>query len=175
MKHWKCIIFLIAYGEMHDLLAWKRLASLIKLLRMDFMDLLHYLQILKMFYLSLYYFGKFMQNIYDKKWFWVLWEYCGYLVIETFYETTWKWTVYFKYINLWAFDMHLPLCHDIGDYPVCVMAHLCDHLVCVTTPPVWWPVCVMTSSVWQPCHVALGEVSGFEMVLDILWLTMNNM
>ena len=30
------IIFGKAYGEMHDLLAWKRLASLIKFLRMDF-------------------------------------------------------------------------------------------------------------------------------------------
>ena len=35
---------LIAYGELHDLLAKKRLASLIKFLRMRFMDLLHYLQ-----------------------------------------------------------------------------------------------------------------------------------
>ena len=54
---WKCIIFLVAYGEMHDLLAWKRLASLIKILRMCFMDSMHYLQILKMLYLSLYYLG----------------------------------------------------------------------------------------------------------------------
>ena len=30
------IIFGNAYGEMHDLVAWKRLASLIKFLRMDF-------------------------------------------------------------------------------------------------------------------------------------------
>ena len=43
MKHLKCIIFLIAYGEMHDL-AWKRKPSLIKFLRMNFIDLLHYLQ-----------------------------------------------------------------------------------------------------------------------------------
>ena len=38
---------LIAYGELHDLLAKKRLASLIKFLRMRMelhMDLLHYLQ-----------------------------------------------------------------------------------------------------------------------------------
>ena len=52
MKHLKCIIFLIAYGEMHDLLAWKRLVSLIKFLGMDFMDLLHYLQNIKMFILT---------------------------------------------------------------------------------------------------------------------------
>ena len=32
------IIFGNAYGEMHDLLAWKRVASLIKFLRMDFIS-----------------------------------------------------------------------------------------------------------------------------------------
>ena len=87
-----------------------------------------------------------MQNTYDKKWFWGPWEYYVYLVIEIFYETTWKWTIYFKYINLWAFDVDLSLCHDIGDYPVCVT----------------------TSFVWRLCHVTLGEVSGFDMILDIL-------
>ena len=35
---------LIAYEELHDLLTWKRLASLIKFLRMRSMDLLYYLQ-----------------------------------------------------------------------------------------------------------------------------------
>ena len=44
----KCIIFFIAYGEMHVLLAWKRLTSLIKFLRIDFVDLLYYLKDLKM-------------------------------------------------------------------------------------------------------------------------------
>ena len=38
---------------MHDLLAWKRLAYLIKFLRIDFMDLLNYLKDLKMVYLDL--------------------------------------------------------------------------------------------------------------------------
>ena len=45
--------FLLHMGEMHDLLAWKRLASLIKFLRIDFMDLLYYLKDLKMLYLDL--------------------------------------------------------------------------------------------------------------------------
>ena len=44
----KCIIVNIAYRKMHEYLAWKRKTSLIKFLRMDFMDLLHYLQNLKM-------------------------------------------------------------------------------------------------------------------------------
>ena len=68
MKHWKCKIFLIAYGEMHDLLAWKRLAYLIKFLRIDFMDLLNYLKDLKMVYLDLWYLGKLIKNLLDKKW-----------------------------------------------------------------------------------------------------------
>ena len=46
-------IFNIAYGEMHDLLDWKLYAFFIKFLGMDFMELLHYLQVLKMFYLDL--------------------------------------------------------------------------------------------------------------------------
>ena len=96
-----------------------------------------------------------MQNIYDKKWFWGLWEYCGYLVIEILYETTWKWTMYFKYINLWVFDVVLPLCYDIGDYSVFVMMSvwrpcLCDEHICVTTRLCEDPVCVMTKFVWRP-------------------------
>ena len=43
----KCIMFNIAYGEMREYLAWERKASLIKFLRMDFMNLLHYLLNLK--------------------------------------------------------------------------------------------------------------------------------
>ena len=42
---------------MYDLLAWKRLASLIKFLRMNFMDLLHYLQNINILYLDLCYLG----------------------------------------------------------------------------------------------------------------------
>ena len=58
------IIFGIAYGEMLDLLAWKRVASLIKFLRMDFMDLFYYLKDLKMLYLDLWYLEKFDTKIF---------------------------------------------------------------------------------------------------------------
>ena len=70
---------------------------------------------------------------YDKKWFWGLREYYGYLVIEIFYETTWKWTMYFKYINLWAFEVGLPWCYNIGDYLVFVMMFMWH----VITPSLW--------------------------------------
>ena len=48
-----CIIFGNVNGEIHDLLDWKWYASFIKFLRMDFMELLHYLQVLKLFYLDM--------------------------------------------------------------------------------------------------------------------------
>ena len=124
----KYIIFLIAYGEMHDLLAWKRLASLIKFLRMDFMDLLYYLKDLKMFYLDLWYLGKLIQNLLDKKWVWRLWEpskYIGYF--KDFCETTWNWTMFWFHVNCELF-IFLPLGCDMwlpGDYPARYYS-LCD-------------------------------------------------
>ena len=117
MKHWKCIIFIIAYGEMHDLLAWKRLASLIKFLRIDFMDLLYYLKDLKMLYLDLWYLGKLIQNLFDKEWVWRLWEPCEYIgYFKGFCETTWNWTVFWFHVN----------CELFMFYPWAVT---CDYLV----------------------------------------------
>ena len=40
----------------------------------------------------------------------------------------------FEYINLWAFDVGLPLCYDVGDYPVLVTTSLWH----VITPSSWW-------------------------------------
>ena len=40
--------------------------------------------------------------------------------------------------NLWAFDVGLPLCYDVGDYPVFVMTS-------------FW--CVTTSSLWQQARL----------------------
>ena len=51
----KCIIFGIAYGEMHEYVSWKRQASLI-----SFDNGFHGFMVL---------FEKLMQNIFDKKWF----------------------------------------------------------------------------------------------------------
>ena len=47
-------MFYIAYGEMHEYLAWKRKASL-NSLDNGFHSLWYYLEILKMFCLNLYY------------------------------------------------------------------------------------------------------------------------
>ena len=45
---------------------------------MDFMDLLHYLQNLKML-LSWLVIGKLIQYLLDKKWVWRFWERCEYI------------------------------------------------------------------------------------------------
>ena len=52
----KHIIFNIAFGEMHEYLAWKRKASL-NSFDNGFHHLWYYLEILKMLYLNLYYQG----------------------------------------------------------------------------------------------------------------------
>ena len=40
------------------------------------------------------------------------------LNVERSYQTTWKWTMYYYYINLWAIFVVLPLCRDNCDYTV---------------------------------------------------------
>ena len=87
---------LIAYRELHDLLERKRLASLIKFLRMRFMDLLHCLQkyIDALSWPIL--FGKLIQNLFDKKWVEGSENLVNILGIQIFYETTWKWIMYFE-------------------------------------------------------------------------------
>ena len=158
------------------MLAWKRLASLIEFLRMRFMDSLHYLQILKMLYLSLYYLGNLRKIFMSRN---SLEEFENIVVI-------WLLKYFMKLLGSELCILNTLTCELLTWFCHCAM-------ILVITPSVWRPtvcvtthylcddlVCVMTylcddSSMWQPCHVALGEVSGFEMVLDILWLTMNNM
>ena len=41
---------------------------------MDFMNSLDYLEILKMFSLSVFYLGNLIENLIDKEWFWKLWD-----------------------------------------------------------------------------------------------------
>ena len=96
---------------------------------MDFMDLWYYLEILKMFCLKLYYLGNWykifltrngfedFENIVD---IWLL-KYLMKLLGSKLYIL--------NTFNLWAFDVGLPLCYDIGDYPVfvtCDLTCLCD-------------------------------------------------
>ena len=77
---------LIAYGELHDLLARKILAFFIKFLRMRFMDLL--LQKYKDALSWPMLFGKLIQNLFDKKWVEGSENLVNILGIQMFYETT---------------------------------------------------------------------------------------
>ena len=135
----------IAYGELHDLLALKRLASLIEILKMHFMDSMHYLQILKMLYLSLYYLGNlrkiFMTRnsledfenivaIWLLKYFMKLFgsELC---ILNTLTCELLTWFCHCAMIlvitpSLWrSVYVTTHLCDD----PVCVTTCLCDNLV----------------------------------------------
>ena len=154
---WKRIMFNIAYGKMHEYLAWKMISIFEIPLIMEFMDLWYYLEILKMLYLNLYYLGNLCKIFMTRNGFKGFKNIVDIWIIEISYETTWKWTVYFKYINLWAFDVVLPLCHDIGDYPVFVTTTFVWRPVYVTTPSMWRPACVTSSFMWRP-HLCDGFV-----------------
>ena len=124
---------------MDDLLAWKRLTSLIKFLRVDFMDLVHYLKDLKMLYLDLWYLRKLIQNLLDKKWVWRLWEPCEYFgYFKDFCETTWNWTVFWFHVNCELFiflplgyGMWLPSDYSAGYYCLCDISILAPVFVMV--------------------------------------------
>jgi hypothetical protein len=51
---------------------------------MDFMNSLDYLEILKMFYLSVFYLGNLIKNLIDKEWFWKLCDNSVFLMIIMF-------------------------------------------------------------------------------------------
>ena len=125
----------------------EKTSILIKFLRMNFMNLLHYLQILKMLYLSLYYLGN------SRKIF----------MIRNSLEDL------VNIVAIWLFKYFMKLLRS----EQCTSNTLTCELL------MWFCHCAMISVitlfVWRPCHVALGEVFGFEIVLDILCLTMNNM
>ena len=97
-------------------------------MRIGFMDLLYYLKDLTMLYLDLWYLGKLIQNLLDKKWVWRLWEPCEYIgYFKGFCETTWKWTMFWFHVNYELF-IFLPLGCDmwlLDDYPARYYS-LCD-------------------------------------------------
>ena len=104
----KCIIFGNANGKMHDLLALKRYASFIRFLGMDFVI-----------------FGKLIENLSDKKWFWKIWELCEML---GYYKVLWNYleiNYEFQFHLAVRFMLFIPLCCDKCDYPVRCCS-LCD-------------------------------------------------
>ena len=119
---------LITYGELHDLLARKILASLIKFYRMRIMDLLHYLQKYKDALSWPMLFGKLIQNLSDKKWVEGFENLVNISGIQIFYETTWKRIMYFELKIICELLMFYP-CAVTCDYPVITSI---DTIVCVT-------------------------------------------
>ena len=63
---------------------------------MRIMDLLPYLQKYKDALSWLMLFGKLIQNLFDKKWIEGFENLVNTLAIQIFYETTWKWIMYFE-------------------------------------------------------------------------------
>ena len=62
-------------------------------------------------------FGKLIENVIDKKWFWKIWEPCEYIgYFKDFCETTWNWTVFWFHVNFELF-MFYPWAMTF-DYPV---------------------------------------------------------
>ena len=77
-----------------------------------------------------------IQNIIENEWFRRVWEFCGYLIIKIFYQKllgSLSKLCILNTFNLWAFHVGLPLCYDIGDYPVFMMTSVWR----VITPSLW--------------------------------------
>ena len=126
---------------------------------MDFVDLLYYLQNLKM----LRYLGKWIQNLLDKKR--VLWESCEYFgYFKGFCEITWNWNVFWFHVNC-EFFMFLPLSYDMwltGDY-LARYYSLCDNGILA-------PVFVMV------IKSGFVSVNYFRLCVDNeLWLCINRL
>ena len=84
---------------------------------MRIMDLLHYLQKYKDALSWPMLFGKFIQNIFNKKWVEGFENLVNTLGIQIFYETTWKWIMYFELKVICELLMFYP-CAVTCDYPV---------------------------------------------------------
>ena len=73
-------------------------------------------------------FGKLIENVIDKKWFWEIWKPCEYIgYFKGFCVITWNWTVFWFHVNCELY-MFLPLGRDMwfpGDYPARCRS-LCD-------------------------------------------------
>ena len=90
---------------------------LIKFLRMNFMDLLHYFQKYRDALSWPMLFGKLIQNLFNKKWVEGFENLVNILGIQIFYETTWKWIIYLELKVICELFMFYP-CAVTCDYPV---------------------------------------------------------
>ena len=114
----KCIIFDIAFGEMHDLLDWKFYKHLSLILGELFDKVVGLLWFLKMLYHWFCCLRYVLETFKGLGIIWISDKLCEYLECWRWYQITWKWTMYFYYVNLWANFVILPLCRDNCDYTV---------------------------------------------------------
>ena len=104
----KCIIFDIAFGEMHDLLDWKFYKHLSLILGELFDKVIGLLWILKMFYHWFCCLRYVLETFKGLGIIWISDKFCEYLECWRCYQITWKWIMYFYYDNLWAILLFYP-------------------------------------------------------------------
>ena len=68
--------------------------------------------------------------------------------------------MYLNTFNLWAFDVGLPLCYDVGDYPVFVT---CDYPFFMMTS--FW--CVITPSSWRQAKLEAPTLHDIGQFLSV--------
>ena len=106
MIYGKCM----KHGNLHYIYIWGNAWSLsmerdkhlwFNPLIMDFMNSLDYLEILKMFYLTVFYLGNLIENLIDKEWFWTTlsswWLLC---LFDNVFVTN---------LSLWTYYMNLEI------------------------------------------------------------------
>ena len=86
----------------------------------DFMDLWYYLEILKMFCLKLYYLGNWYKIFLTRNGFKDFENIVNIWLLKYLMKLLGSKLYILNTFNLWAFDVVLSLCYDIGDYPLFV-------------------------------------------------------
>ena len=99
----------------------------------DFMDLWYYLEMLKMFCLKLFYLGNWCKIFSTRNGFEDFENIVDIWLLKYLLKLLWSKLYILNTFTLWAFDVGLPLCYDVDDYPVFVTMSLCR----VITPSSW--------------------------------------
>ena len=84
----------------------------------DFMDLWYYLEMLKMFCLKLFYLGNWCKIFLTRNGFGDFENIVDIWLLKYLLKLLWSKLYILDTFNLWVFDVGLPLCYDVGDYPV---------------------------------------------------------
>ena len=82
----------------------------------DFIDLWYYLEILKMYCLKLYYLGNWRKIFLTRNGFEDFENIVDICLLKYLMNLLGSKLYILNTFNLWAFDVGLPLCYDVGDY-----------------------------------------------------------